>query len=96
MQFKAIIRMIALRHDISSDIYYIAQITKQMKDASMRTARLFINGRSQAVRLSREYRFSGTEVYVKKLQGVVMLIPKDDPWALLVHFLCHIRCFLFV
>jgi antitoxin VapB len=60
-----------------------------MKEASMRTARLFINGRSQAVRLPREYRFPGTDVYVKKLQGVVMLIPKDDPWASLIHSLDH-------
>jgi antitoxin VapB len=45
----------------------------------VKTARLFINGRSQAVRLPKDCRFSGTDVYVKKFQGVVMLIPKDDP-----------------
>jgi len=50
----------------------------------MKTARLFTNGRSQAVRLPKECRFSGTDVYIKKLQGIVMLIPKDDPWASLV------------
>ena len=33
----------------------------------MTTARLFANGRSQAVRLPKEFRFDGTEVYVKKL-----------------------------
>jgi len=47
----------------------------------MHTAKLFKNGRSQAVRLPKEYAFSGDEVYVKKIDGVVMLIPKDgDPW----------------
>lgn len=55
----------------------------------MKTARLFINGRSQAVRLPKECRFSGKDVYVKKFQGVVMLIPKDDPWASLVNSLDH-------
>ena len=55
----------------------------------MKTARLFINGRSQAVRLPKDCRFSGTDVYVKKLQGVVMLIPKDDPWASLITSLEH-------
>ena len=55
----------------------------------MKTARLFMNGRSQAVRLPKECRFSGKDVYVKKLQGVVMLIPKDDPWASLVNSLDH-------
>ena len=46
----------------------------------MDTARLFVNGRSQAVRLPKQYAFSGKEVYIKKISGVVMLIPKDDPW----------------
>jgi antitoxin VapB len=53
----------------------------------MKTARLFINGRSQAVRLPKDCRFSGSDVYVKKLQGMVMLIPKDNPWASLVNSL---------
>jgi antitoxin VapB len=47
----------------------------------MDTARLFKNGRSQAVRLPKEYAFAGDEVYVKRLDGIVLLIPKDnDPW----------------
>ena len=46
----------------------------------MDTAKLFVNGRSQAVRLPKEYAFSGKEVYIKKLNGVVMLIPKEEPW----------------
>ena len=55
----------------------------------MKTARIFMNGRSQAVRLPKDCRFSGTDVYVKKLQGVVMLIPKDDPWVSLANSLDH-------
>jgi len=55
----------------------------------MKTARLFVNGRSQAVRMPKHCRFSGSEVYIKKLHGVVMLISKDDPWALLVNSLDH-------
>ena len=35
----------------------------------MQTAKLFNNGRSQAVRLPKEFRFSGDEVYIKKYQG---------------------------
>jgi antitoxin VapB len=51
----------------------------------METAKLFKNGRSQAVRLPRKYSLPGEEVYVKKVNGVVMLIPKDeDPWKPLV------------
>jgi len=42
----------------------------------METAKLFKNGRSQAVRLPKRYAFSGSEVYVTKVNGVVMLVPK--------------------
>jgi antitoxin VapB len=45
------------------------------------TAKLFKNGSSQAVRLPKAYAFPGDEVYVKRIKGVVMLIPKKgDPW----------------
>ena len=48
----------------------------------MDTAKLFRNGRSQAVRLPKEYAMPGDEVYVKRINGVVMLVPKDeDPWG---------------
>ena len=46
----------------------------------METAKLFINGQSQAVRLPKEYRFSGHEVYVKKVGYTVMLFPKERAW----------------
>ncbi|MCY3664106.1 MAG: type II toxin-antitoxin system VapB family antitoxin [Gemmatimonadetes bacterium] len=50
----------------------------------MQTAKLFNNGRSQAVRLPKEFRFSGNDVYIKKYQGIVMLLPKESPWTSLV------------
>ena len=50
----------------------------------MQTAKLFNNGRSQAVRLPKEFRFSGDDVYIKKYQGIVMLLPKESPWTSLV------------
>jgi len=46
----------------------------------MDTAKLFKNGRSQAVRLPKEYAFVGEDVYIKKIDGIVLLIPKSDPW----------------
>ena len=47
----------------------------------METAKIFINGRSQAVRLPKSFRFKGNEVYIKKTSGGVLLIPKDStPW----------------
>ncbi len=50
----------------------------------MNTAKLFKNGKSQAVRLPREFKFQGTEVYIKRIGRNVMLIPKDDPWESLL------------
>ena len=51
----------------------------------METAKIFINGRSQAVRLPKAFRFSGNEVYIKKTPEGVLLIPKEaslwDVWA---------------
>ncbi len=47
----------------------------------MMTAKIFENGRSQAVRLPREYRFSGEEVAVNKIGDIVMLMPKDNKWS---------------
>jgi antitoxin VapB len=46
----------------------------------MKVAKLFQNGHSQAVRLPKEFRFEGTEVYVKKIGNAVLLLPYDDPW----------------
>lgn len=43
----------------------------------MLTAKLFVNGSSQAVRLPKEYRFTGTEVYAQRIGDTVMLIPKE-------------------
>jgi antitoxin VapB len=47
----------------------------------MNTAKLFQNGKSQAVRLPKEYKFSGAEVFIKRIGRNVLLIPKDNPWA---------------
>jgi antitoxin VapB len=48
----------------------------------MDTAKLFENGRSQAVRLPKDYRLSGDDVYIKKIDDVVLLIPKDKVWKI--------------
>ncbi|MBP3268154.1 MAG: AbrB/MazE/SpoVT family DNA-binding domain-containing protein [Ruminococcus sp.] len=46
----------------------------------MLTAKLFTNGSSQAVRLPKEYRFAGTEVYAQKIGDTVILVPKEKAW----------------
>ena len=44
----------------------------------MGTARIFSNGRSQAVRIPKEYRFDVDEVYINKIGNVLVLVPKAD------------------
>ena len=49
----------------------------------MGTARLLQVGRSQAVRLSKAYRFAGAEVVVKRFGNGVLLLPLNEPWQML-------------
>jgi len=46
------------------------------------TAKLFTTGRSQAVRLPMEFRFQGTEVFIRRNPdtGEVVLSPKPASW----------------
>jgi antitoxin VapB len=53
----------------------------------MKTAKLFKNGRSQAVRLPKEFQFNGNDVFIKKINNIVMLFSKNDPWAPLINSL---------
>jgi antitoxin VapB len=46
----------------------------------MQIAKIFKNGESQAVRLPKEFRFIGKEVYIKKIDNIVVLISMDNPW----------------
>jgi antitoxin VapB len=46
----------------------------------MKTAKIFKNGQSQAVRLPKDYRFQDSEVFIKKSGNVVQLIPRHDSW----------------
>jgi antitoxin VapB len=53
----------------------------------MKTAKLFKNGQSQAVRLPKEFRFDGDKVMIKKMGNVIVLIPLDNPWESLFNSL---------
>jgi antitoxin VapB len=45
-------------------------------------AKVFMTGRSQAVRLPKDYRVTGDSVYVKRLGNSIVLTPKTgDRWA---------------
>ncbi len=58
----------------TDDIYY--DIYQEMH--AMNKAKIFVNGRSQAVRLPKEYRFDTDEVYINKIGNIVLLAPADS------------------
>ena len=47
------------------------------------TAKIFMNGASQAVRLPKEFRFDVDEVCIKRIGRAVLLFPKEAAWALM-------------
>jgi antitoxin VapB len=53
----------------------------------MKTAKLFKNGESQAVRLPKEFRFSGDEVFIKRAGNAVVLFPTVRSWDVLLESL---------
>ena len=53
----------------------------------MKIAKLFRNGESQAVRLPKEFRFAGDEVFIKRVGDAVVLLPKAKSWDTLIESL---------
>ena len=51
----------------------------------MNTAKIFTNGRSQAIRLPKEYRFKDDEVYINKIDDIVVIMPKNKKMASLMN-----------
>ena len=47
----------------------------------MQHAKLFMSGRSQAVRLPKEFRFDGTEVRIRRHGNAVILEPIVNDWS---------------
>jgi antitoxin VapB len=57
-------------------LVYIAAV-----EDSMAIAKAFWSGRSQAVRLPKEYRFDTDEVHVRRLGAAIVLEPISRDWA---------------
>ena len=47
---------------------------------ALETAKIFMTGRSQAVRLPKSCRFDGIEVFAQKVGNTVVLTPKSKAW----------------
>lgn len=46
----------------------------------METAKIFENGKSQAVRLPKKFRFDVDEVVIQQLGNAVLLVPEESLW----------------
>lgn len=46
----------------------------------METAKVFENGRSQAVRLPKKFRFNSDEVFIQRVGKAVILLSKEAAW----------------
>jgi antitoxin VapB len=46
----------------------------------MSSAKVFVSGNSQAIRLPKEYQVEDKELYIKKIGRTIILFPKDNPW----------------
>lgn len=56
---------------------YRIQGTRQLQ----RTAKVFMNNRSQAVRLPKEFQFSTSEVFIRKQGDDLILSPRPSDWS---------------
>ena len=48
----------------------------------MKTIKVFKSGNSQAVRIPKEFKADGKEMYINKIGNTIVLFPKNDPWEL--------------
>ena len=61
-------------------VYIVVYTVNERKVIIMMTAKVFENGRSQAIRLPKECRFTSDEVMVNKIGDIVILLPKQNKW----------------
>lgn len=63
------------------DLAYTRVYPAVEKVAMQRTARIFMNNRSQAVRLPKEFQFSASEVFIRKQGDDVILSARPQDWS---------------
>ncbi len=61
-------------------IYIMVCIIVDLELTVTKTAKLFTTGRSQAVRLPKEFRFESSEVFIRKRGDEVILSEKPASW----------------
>jgi len=54
---------------------------EEEESALKKTAKIFMNNRSQAVRLPKEFQFNTREVFIRKQGNDVVLSPRPTDWS---------------
>jgi len=54
---------------------------KKEPQSSQRKAKVFMNNRSQAIRLPKEFQFETSEVFIRKIGSDVVLSPRPFDWS---------------
>jgi antitoxin VapB len=62
-------------------VYTTAYTTVSLESIMQRTAKIFMNNRSQAVRLPKDFQFRTTEVFIRKVGDEVILSPRPADWS---------------
>lgn len=47
----------------------------------MEEVKTFKNGGSRAIRIPKEYDFGEENLVITKVNGIIMIMPKNDPWT---------------
>ena len=62
-------------------VYAIRKAPDSERGTMQRKAKVFMNNRSQAVRLPKEFQFSTQEVFIRKEGSDVVLSPRPFDWS---------------
>jgi len=65
-----------------SRLAYTDVYATPVEDAMQRTAKIFMNNRSQAVRLPKEFQFTTSEVFIRRQGDDVVLSTRPTDWSL--------------
>jgi antitoxin VapB len=60
---------------------YMPRSSSSASSAAQRKAKVFMNNRSQAVRLPKEFQFQTQEVFIRKVGSDVVLSPRPADWS---------------
>lgn len=62
-------------------VYYLYIMTDIHRELTVKTAKVFKSGNSQAVRIPKEFHLKGSEVEIQKKGDVLILRPTRKSWA---------------